>query len=388
MKCTRFFWLTGACALSLLLVMSPLGCQPEPPSTPPSSSPTTPADDESADPGGQPGAQTDTEPAAKLPAKEDIITPKSPLGLPPLSVPDDNPMTAAKIELGKLLFFDKRLSGDNSLACTECHNPKTGWTEHEATAAGIKDKDGKEQVGGRNVPTIINAAYYKEHFWDGRAPGLEAQATGPIQNPIEMGQDLDDLVAELSEVDGYKEKFLAAFGTGVTKDGIAKALASFERTILGGNSPYDRFKAGSKKALFGIQKRGMELFMDAGCSMCHAPPLFSNHQYQNTGVGMDKEKPDEGRKAFTKSDGDLGKFRVPELRNVEKTWPYFHDGSAKTLQDAVALMADGGKDNDHLSPMLKAVREAKLTDEDKAALVEFLKTLTGEYPIVDPPELP
>jgi len=310
-------------------------------------------------------------------------TPKVPLGLPPVPVPEDNPLTAEKIELGKLLYFDTRLSKDNTISCATCHDPKLGWAEDEATSTGIKG-----QVGGRNSPTVINSAYAKAQFWDGRAKDLEEQALGPIENPIEMGDKLDEVVKELSEVPEYKRRFQKVFGTGVTEEGIAKAIASFERTVLSGNSPYDKFKAGDEGALTAAQKRGMELFEDAGCATCHAPPLFTRGRYYNAGVGMDKPKPDEGRKDVTGKDRDRGKFRTPGLREIAKTSPYFHDGSVKTLEKAVALMANGGKDNPNLSVMMKAVREAELTEQDQKDLVEFMKALSGEYPVVAPPKLP
>jgi len=316
-------------------------------------------------------------------AEDTIIHPKPPLGLPPLSIPDDNPMTLAKIELGKMLFFDPRMSKDQTLSCTSCHDPETGWTVRRATALGIND-----QVGPRNIPTIINAAYHRTHFWDGRAVGLEAQAPGPIENPIEMGQKLEDVVARLSKVPAYVKRFKTTYGTGVTRNGVIHALASFERTILSGNSPYDRFQQGDTKALTDQQQHGLELFEDAGCIVCHAPPLFSNGTYQNAGVGMDRAEIDEGRKNVTGRDRDLGKFRVPSLREVAKTAPYFHNGSAKTLEEAVALMAGGGKDNPNLSPILKSVRDAKLTQKDQKAIIEFLKALSGDYPFVEIPKLP
>ena len=306
-----------------------------------------------------------------------------PAGLPPLPVPDDNPMTAEKIELGKLLYFDPRLSKDNTIACFTCHDPTKGWAEHTPTSTGI---DG--QVGGRNAPTVTNAAYATSQFWDGRMETLEQQALGPIENPIEMGHKLPDLVKELNEIAGYKERFQKVFQTDVTADGIAKAIAAFERTVLSGNSPYDKFTAGDAAALTDVQKRGMELFESAGCSTCHATPLFSNYKFYNAGVGMDNETPDEGRKDFTQNDGDLGKFRVVALRDVAETAPYFHDGSVETLEDAVALMAAGGLDNPNLSGMLKAVAEENLTADDQTAIVEFLKALTGETPMIEPPELP
>ena len=268
-------------------------------------------------------------------------------------MPADNPMTPEKVELGKMLYFDKRLSRDGTVSCATCHDPTTAWTEHRATSEGIE-----QQLGGRNSPTVINAAYATTQFWDGRATSLEEQALGPIENPVEMGHNLDAMIQDLSKLDDYNQRFQKVFGTGITKDGVAKAIAAFERTILSGNSPYDRYMAGDKQALNETQKRGMALF-DDNCATCHAPPLFSNYRFINAGVGMDKEKPDEGRKNVTHQDRDLGKFRVPALREVAKTYPYFHDGSAATLEDAVDLMADGGLDNPHLSPQMKVVREAK-----------------------------
>ena len=321
-----------------------------------------------------------TKQAVEPPASE---SPKVPLGLPPLPVPADNPMTAEKIELGKLLYFDPRLSKDGKVSCATCHDPQMAWAEHDPTSTGIGS-----QKGGRNSPTVINAAYATSMFWDGRAASLEEQALGPIQNPIEMGHTLEAMVADLSKVDVYKDRFQKVFGTDVTQDGVAKAIAAFERTVLSGNSPYDQFMAGKKDALSAAQKHGLEVFENAGCSTCHAPPLMSNYGFQNAGVGMDKEKPDEGRMAVTKKESDRGKFRVPALREVAKTAPYFHDGSIATLEDAVALMAAGGKDNPNLSPILKGVREAKVSDQDRSDLVEFLKALSGEYPIVAPPKLP
>ncbi len=336
------------------------------------------------------GCQKSDEPAKPAapagPSKGASATalPKVPLGLPQVPVPKDNPMTAEKIELGKMLYFDKRLSKSKEISCATCHDPKMAWTEHRATSKGIKD-----QIGERNSPTVINAAYMTSQFWDGREPTLEAQALGPIENPIEMGHKLAVVCADCEKIPAYKEQFQKVFGTGVTKEGIAKAIAAFERTILSGNSPYDKFKAGDKKALNDAQQRGMALFMDkAMCSTCHAPPIFSNGQFYNAGVSCDKKPPDEGRKKVTKKDSDMGKFRVPHLREVAKTGPYFHDGSIKTLAEAVELMAAGGKDNPNLSTMMKVVRGAKLTAAEKKDLLAFLEALSGEYPIIEPPKLP
>jgi len=330
----------------------------------------------------EPAPQTET-PAKKPADSSAAAVAEVPLGLPPLTVPEDNPMTVEKIALGKQLYFDKRLSKDGTISCATCHDPKTGWAERKPTSTGIHDK-----VGGRNAPTVINAAYAPSQFWDGRMKTLEEQALGPIENPIEMGHTLDAMVADLSKIGGYEEQFQHVFGTGGTKEGVAKAIAAVERTVLSGNSPYDRYQNGEEDALTEAQKRGLNLFKSAGCQACHAPPVFSRGSFYNAGVGTDKEKPDEGRKDFTGDDADTGKFRTPALREVAHTAPYFHDGSAATLQDAVALMAAGGMDNPNLSGMLKAVGRRNLSEQDRQDLVAFLGALSGKYPIIDPPQLP
>ncbi len=330
------------------------------------------------------------EKAADAKAKEKTVEPdaapdltKVPAGLPPLPVPEDNPMTVEKVALGKMLYFDKRISADNSISCATCHDPKMAWAEHTPTSTGIE-----KQVGARNSPTVINAAYATSQFWDGRSPSLEDQALGPVENSIEMGHSMEAVVEAFTKIPEYQKRFKEVFGREVNKEDFGRAIAAFERTILSGNSPYDKFKAGDENALTEAQKRGMHTFEDAGCTVCHTPPLFSNYRFYNAGVGVDKEKPDPGRKEVTGRDNDMGAMRVPGLREVANTHPYFHDGSAKTLEEAVALMAAGGKDNPNLSPMLKAVRAAELTKDDEKDIVEFLKALSGEYPIVEPPQLP
>lgn len=359
------------------LILTQAGC-PSTDSTPPASSTGA------ASPGGT-TATVDATPAPEgeaeaAPKTEGVVgTPfevKLPLGLPELPVPDDNPLTVEKIALGRQLYFDKQLSKDGTISCATCHDPKMAWAEHRPTSEGI----GK-QLGGANSPTVINAAYAKVQFWDGRAPSLEEQAKGPIENPIEMGHNLPACCVELNKVEDYQKAFEAAFGTPeATPDRIAMAIASFERTILSGNSPYDKFKNGDESALNDAQKRGMDLFENSGCADCHTPPLFSNYRFMNAGIGMKKEKPDQGRKAVTGKDSDLGKYRVAPLREVANTAPYFHDGSVATLEEAVTIMAHGGIANDNLSTMMKAVGENKLTDEQIKDLVEFLKALSGDYP--------
>lgn len=361
------------------LMLTQAGC-PSADQTPPSSASGSPSVS-------GPGPGATSPPAEPMPGPEEVPaaatgivgTPfevKVPLGLPPLPIPEDNPITEEKIALGRMLYFDKRLSQDGTVSCATCHDPAMAWTEHRATSEGIG-----AQLGGANSPTVINAAYATSQFWDGRAASLEEQALGPIENPVEMGHDLVACCAELTKVDDYQKAFEKAFGTPeVTGERIAKAIASFERTVLSGNSPYDKYKAGDASALNEAQKRGMELFESAGCADCHTPPLFSNYRFMNTGIGMNKETPDEGRKAVTGNDSDLGRFRVAPLREVANTYPYFHDGSVESLEEAVKIMAQGGIPNDNLSAMMKAVGEQKLTDENIKDLVEFLKALSGDYP--------
>ncbi len=376
MKVSRFHWIAQAGLLAAALGILIVGCQQNKTTTP---APNSTAKDQAAE-----ATNTNTTAATAETSSGDAnFVVKPPLGLPPVPIPDDNPMTAAKVELGKLLYFDKRLSKDGTISCATCHNPETAWTEHKPTSTGIGG-----QVGGANSPTVINSAYAPTQFWDGRAASLEEQALGPIENPIEMGHNLKDLVAQLNKIPGYKDRFQKVFKTDVTSDGIAKAIAAFERTVLSGNSPYDKFMAGDKNALTAKQKHGQELFDSAGCSTCHSPPLFSNYRYYNAGVGQKKNPPDPGREAVTKKQSDLGKYRVPILREVANTAPYFHDGSVATLEKAVALMANGGIDNPHLSSMLKGLRDQKLSAADQADIVEFLKALSGDYPVVKPPKLP
>jgi cytochrome c peroxidase len=382
------------------LVLAIAGCQPDEPKKP-----VPPPEKVSPDSTKQTDAKTATDPIeapswkpapsgrAAAPTSDPYKVPtpaneiaaadsKTPLGLPPLPIPTDNPPTPEKIELGKMLYFDKRLSKDGTVSCATCHDPKMAWAENRPTSEGI----GK-QLGNRNSPTVVNAAYATTQFWDGRAKSLEEQSLGPIENPIEMGHNLDAMIADLTKLDDYNARFQKVFGTPVTKDGVAKAIAAFERTVLSGNSPYDRYKAGDESALNESQKRGLALF-DDNCATCHAPPAFSNYRFYNAGVSSDKQPVDEGRKKVTGKDSDLGKFRAPALREVAKTAPYFHDGGESALNGAVALMAAGGKDNPNLSGAMKAVGEAKLTPEDQKDLVAFLESLSGEFPVIDPPKLP
>jgi cytochrome c peroxidase len=306
-----------------------------------------------------------------------------PLGLKPLKPLKSNPQTPEKIELGKQLYFDKRLSADNSISCASCHDPKKGWSNGEATAEGFEG-----QRGGRSSPTILNSAYHRMQFWDGRAGSLEEQALGPIANPIEMNLPVEEAIKRLKGIDGYVKQFEAVFDDGLTAENVAKAIAAFERTVLAGNSPYDRYKAGDKTALSEQAEMGRKLFFGkANCSACHAGAHFSDNAFHNIGVGMDQENPDMGRQAISKLAGDTGAFKTPPLRDIAKSAPYMHDGSLATLEDVVEFYSKGGIANEFLD---EEIFELKLSDEQKAALVVFLKEglASDDYPVVEPPKLP
>lgn len=308
-----------------------------------------------------------------------------PKGLPEVKHPEDNPPTSAKIALGKQLYFDKRLSEDKSISCATCHDPEKGYSNAEPFATGVGGK-----IGGRSAPTIINSAYYDTQFWDGREPSLEAQALGPIQNPIEMKMKLDDVIGRLNKVEGYRKQFQKVFGTDVTEKNLAKAIAAFERTILSGNAPFDQFKAGDKKALSESAQRGMKLFFGkARCSACHTGPNFTDNGFHNVGIGIGKDgKPeDKGRVAVSGLPGDTGSFKTPTLREIARTAPYMHDGSLKTLEDVVEHYNKGGVKNPFLD---EEIFPLKLSDQDKKDLVTFLKEglSSKDYPMHKPPKLP
>jgi cytochrome c peroxidase len=299
--------------------------------------------------------------------------PTIPLGLPPIFWPKDDPYTPEKARLGWLLYFDKRLSADSTIACATCHSPKFAFTDGARFSTGIRG-----QLGGRSAPTVINRAYSLEQFWDGRAKSLEDQAKGPIANPIEMGHTHEACAGCVAGIPGYRKLFQQAFGPGdITIDHIARAIATFERTVLSGNSAYDRFKAGDQNALNESQKRGMKVFFsdNARCDSCHEGFNFTNGKYANIGIGMDRPNPDLGRFLVTKKEEDKGAFKTPTLRDITRTGPYMHDGSLKTLEEVVEHYNKGGTKNPWLH---QDVRELKLTDQDKKELVEFLKALDGE----------
>lgn len=297
-----------------------------------------------------------------------------PLGLDPSRaiVPADNPITEEKVALGKALFFDPRLSVDDTVSCATCHDPQKGYSNGEAVATGVGG-----QKGGRAAPTIANRLFSDLQFWDGRAATVEHQALGPIENPIEMAMKLDDVLVKLKGIEGYSDLFEKAYGDPeITRDRIAKAIASYERTVVTGNSPWDRHEKGDESALTESQKRGLALFRGkAKCSVCHTGFNLTDEQYHNIGVGMDAENPDQGRAAVTKKPEDVGAFKTPTLRDVALTAPYFHDGSAKTLMEVVEFYDKGGIPNPTLS---KNIFKLELTEQEKQDLVEIMKAFTGD----------
>jgi cytochrome c peroxidase len=311
-------------------------------------------------------------PAAWLAAFAGDNKPREPLGLPSIEWPKDNRYSAAKAELGRILYYDKRISADETISCATCHEPKYAFTDGAAVSTGINGQKGK-----RSAPTIINRAFSLAQFWDGRATTLEDQVKGPMANPIEMGNSHEMVVSSLKGIAGYGPLFAAAFGSPeITIDRAAMAIATFERTILSGNSPYDRYKKGDKKAMSPEQVRGMSVFFDkAKCDRCHENSNFTLNAYANLGVGTDQPDPDVGRFALTKDPRDWAVFKVPTLREIEHTAPYMHDGSLKTLEEVVDLYDKGGIPNKNLDPNIKKLN---LTDPDKKDLVVFLKALSGE----------
>jgi cytochrome c peroxidase len=313
-----------------------------------------------------------------------VRKPREPLGLVPVVWPRDNPYTPEKADLGRLLYFDPRLSADGTVSCATCHNPKYAFTDGAAVSTGVRGQKGK-----RSAPTVINRAYSLAQFWDGRAPTLEEQAKGPMANPIEMGSNHDTIVDNLTKIQGYRVLFAKSFGTGdITIDHIAKAITTFERTVMSGNSPYDRYKAGQKSAMTPAQVHGMDIFFNkAKCDACHEGVNFTSNMYANLGVGADRPEPDAGRYAVTNEPKDWGAFKTPTLREIARTAPYMHDGSLKTLEDVVEYYDRGGTPNKNLDQRIKPLH---LANQDKKDLVAFLNALSGQgwQNITAPEKLP
>ncbi len=359
-----------------------------------------------------------------------VLKPELPLGLAAGAAEikglDANPLTRAKIELGRQLYFDTRLSNDNTISCASCHDPAMGFAKDTQFGVGVKD-----QTGDRNSPVAYNRILSGAQFWDGRAESLEAQAVGPIENPIEMGNTHEACIETIEEIEGYAQQFAAIFDDGITIDNVGKAIASFERAIVTGPAPWDyhqevaAFEKGYADDLEFIKEeqakdepeleeedlelwaeyqnlkvplaahaisesavRGGQLFFSdkAGCTACHLGANFTDEKYHNLGVGMAVDEPDLGRFTETKDDKDRGAFKTPTVRNVSLTGPFMHDGSQKTLLEVVEWYAKGGHPNPHLS---EKVKKLELSDQDKQDLVDFMaEGLRGEFPKVASGRLP
>jgi len=280
-------------------------------------------------------------------------------------VPANNPMSEAKIELGKKLYFEPALSKSGHFSCNSCHNLATWGVDNQQFSIGHS-----WQRGGRNAPTVLNAAFWSKQFWDGRAPLLEDQAKGPPLNPVEMAADSEAYAVARLKAAGYDAEFEAVFGkNSVSYDNMAKAIAAFERTLITPNAPFDLFVEG-KGDISAAAKRGMKKVDAVGCTSCHSGPLFSNNGFAQFKYGKDS-----GLKSVSGKDADDHVFRVQSWRNVAMTAPYFHDGSAATLSEAVKIMA-------------KVQLDTELSAKDVSDIVAFLETLTGEVPAITYPQLP
>ena len=346
-----------------------------------------------------------------------VLKPELPLGLKAgeadIKGLDENPLTRAKIELGRQLYFDPRLSSDASVSCASCHAPNHGFAADTRFGVGVG-----AQEGNRNSPVAYNRIVSGPQFWDGRAASLEEQAIGPIANPIEMANTHEACIECLRGMPGYVKQFNLVFDDGLTIDNVAKAIASFERTLVTGPAPWDYYqeldafqqqyaadiedldalkeedeelyneymalkKAFDENPMSESAIRGGKLFFSekAGCTACHLGANFTDEKYHNLGVGMDAKEPDLGRFVVTNVESDKGAFKTPTCRNVAQTGPYMHDGSQKTLEEVVEWYAKGGHPNQWLS---EKVKKLDLTDQEKADLVAFMKEgLTGELPQVE-----
>lgn len=295
-----------------------------------------------------------------------------------MEVPSDNPTTPEKAALGRQLFFDKRLSVDGSRSCYSCHVCEHGLTDGLPKAVGA----GNKQLT-RSSPTLWNIGYQKMFYWDGRSPSLEKQAMAAWTGPNMGTKDHEaEIVAKINALKGYHSQFQKVFNSDATAENIMQAISAFERTIIAGDTAWDRWQAGDQSAASEAAKRGWEVFKTAKCNNCHDGVLFTDQQFHNVGIGMDAPEPDKGRFNATKKDEDTGAFKTPTLRDIARTAPYFHDGSAATLEDAVDVMLGGGKPNQYLDK--KNIEKRTITPEQKSDLMEFLKSLNVECRLTEP----
>src|SRR5262245_28648783 len=299
-------------------------------------------------------------------------------GFQNMDIPADNPLTPEKAALGRQLYYDPRLSGDGKHSCYGCHVCEHGLTDGLALGKGAFDKPLT-----RSAPTMWNVGYLWAIYWDGRAPTLEKQAMGAWKGANMGATDPETIVAQLNTVPGYREQFQSVFGGPVTSDNVTKALASYMRTIVGGHTPFDAWLAGKTTAIPDAAVRGWDVFQRAGCFQCHSGVLLTDMQFHNVGIGMDKPEPDLGRFKVTNLEQDKGAFKTPTLRDIPRSAPYFHDGSAATLEEAVDIMLAGGKPNTWLST--DKLKPVQLAPNERADLLEFLKTLNEPCDMPAPP---
>ena len=330
----------------------------------------------------------------------DRLSQQLPLGLTRdgIHIPADNPLTPEKVELGRLLFFDVRLSADDSVACANCHSPEKAFADDSRVSTGINGR-----AGTRNTPAVINRVGNAEQFRDGRAATLEEQAKVPLINPSELGMSSYDAVVEkVKGISGYRDLFERAFGRDVNVDDIARAIASFERTIVSWDSRWDQFITGNVAVLSDSEMRGLIVFQGKGrCIQCHSGWNLADEKYHNIGIGWDSPEPDEGRFAVTKNDKDRGAFRTPTLRDVALTGPYMHDGRFDTLEQVVDYYSNGVIANPYLDVEMRRsnlsleetlelysqenrserkglpVQQLDFTPQDTADLVAFMSALAG-----------
>jgi len=304
----------------------------------------------------------------------EVVT--TPPGFPRMPVPEQNPLTWEGVHLGKRLFFDKQLSRTGEVACATCHLQQNAFADPQRVSTGVEGR-----TGARNAPALFNLAWNTSFFWDGSAPTLEHQVIGPIVNPLEMDMKMEAVVTRIAADSTYRRDFRGAFQREPDPEGVTKAIASFMRTLVSGDSRADRFDRGETGALNDSEQRGRELFFSerAECFHCHVGFNLTNNGFHNNGTSP--EDTDLGRETITERAADRGKFKVPSLRNVGVTAPYMHDGSLATLSDVVDHYARGGRGSSNTDPTIHAL---DLTESEKADLVAFLNALTDEQFLKDP----
>jgi len=331
------------------------------------------------------GSEPATEPAA-APADEAFSA------LPAMDIPADNPITPAKVALGRQLFFDTRISDSGTFSCETCHRPEMGWTDglRFSTAAS-------GNVNTRHSPTLYNVGYYTEFYWDGRMPTLEAQILAAWRGQVGAA-DPEVAASRIGEIPGYSQAFRDAMNIEtVDADSVVKALATFVRTLAADAAPWDRYEfLGQTDAVSEDAKLGFDVFSEedkANCTLCHTPPLYTDTLYHNIGVGFDQAEPDLGRGAFLMRQDPVppdaeslqGAFKTPTLRNITETAPYFHDGSAATLEEAVDYVLSGGHANQWLD---EKMQPREITTGERGQLLAFLRSLTSEEGSFERPALP